>query len=351
MPVARPVRSDLRPRGRGCVTILALDGGGIRGVIPARVLASLEERAGLPACRLFDLVAGTSTGGIIALALTTPGADRTSPRYSAEDLVDLYQTRGPEIFRRSAWHSLTSLGGLAGPKYPADAVEGVLREYFGAARLSDALTSVLVTSYDTAAAAPYFFKSYRQPSGAGPGPPDDHLAWQAARATSAAPTYFPPFLLPGAEPGTPSRSLVDGGVFANNPGMCALADAYKLFGAAGCRYLVVSLGTGKDELALRYEQVKDRGLLRWAVPILKVVFDGVSDTVDYQLAEMADRYWRFQEEGLVQEMDDASPEAVGRLLAAADALVAAHGAELGELARILAENALPAGPAAESQPS
>jgi predicted acylesterase/phospholipase RssA len=349
MPAARPLRSDLLPRGRDLVTILALDGGGIRGIIPARVVEALEERTGMPACRLFDLVAGTSTGGILALGLTAPREDRRSPAYSAADLVRLYRTRGPEIFRRSPWHSIRTLGGLAGPKYAAGPVERVLQESFRNARMSDALAPVLVTSYDTAAAAPFLFKSYRErsPAIAGTGLPDDHLMWQAARATSAAPTYFPPFLLEGAGPRGRARSLVDGGVFANNPAMCALADAYRLFGGARCRYLVVSIGTGNDELRLSYARVKGRGLLRWAIPILKIVFDGVSDTVDYQAAEMADRSYRFQAEEVEQELDDASPDGIRRLAAAADELVERRRSELDELARLLRANLAPSGPVAE----
>ncbi len=356
MPVARPLRAAPSRRDHEYVTILAIDGGGIRGLIPARIVESLERRTGMPACRLFDLVAGTSTGGIIALALTVPGQDRSRPEYSASDLVDLYRTRGPEIFRRSIEHLVVSLGGLAGPKYSAGALERVLRAYFGSARLSDALTPVLVTSYDTAAPAPYLFKSYRRataedPATPGSRLPDDHLMWQAARATSAAPTYFPPFLLRPADPGAADRSLLDGGVFANNPAMCALADAYKMFGGPRSRYLVVSIGTGNDEVKFTHGEVKGRGILRWAIPVLEVVFDGVSDAVDYQTEEMADRYWRFQEDAVVEQMDDASPGAIRRLLCAADELIARRDSDLEEVAALLKANAAPSAPLAGYAPS
>ncbi len=339
------IRTDLAPRGRNHVAVLAVDGGGIRGLIPARVLAALEHRAGMPACRLFDLVAGTSTGGIIALGLTRPG-DAGKPRYAAADILELYRSRGPEIFRRSLGHAVLTLGGLVGPKYSGDALEHVLRDYFGATRLHEALTSVLVTSYDTAGATPYFFKSYRQASPAGSRGPDDHLMWQAARATAAAPTYFPPFRLAPTDPAGAERSLVDGGVFAMNPAMCALADAYKMVPGSNRGTLVVSLGTGNDDLRLPYDAVRRRGLLSWARPILEVVFDGVSDTVDYQAEEMAEAYHRFQEEAVVESMDDASPEAIERLLAAADALVARRDEELTRLAKLLRDNVSPGGPAA-----
>ncbi len=91
MPAARPVRAGLRRRGRRYVTILALDGGGIRGIIPARVVDSLERRTGRPVSALFDLVAGTSTGGILALTLTAPADGGGRPRYAAADLATFYE--------------------------------------------------------------------------------------------------------------------------------------------------------------------------------------------------------------------------------------------------------------------
>jgi predicted acylesterase/phospholipase RssA len=334
------IRTDLEPRGREYVTVLALDGGGMRGLIPARVVEALEKRTGMPACRLFDLIAGTSTGGIVALGLVKPGVD-SKPQYSATDLVDLYRTQGPKIFQWSLGQAVRTLGGLAGPKYPAHNIDGILKGYFGETRVTEALSALLVTSYDTAAARPYFFKSYRQASSwafEDVQNPDDYLMWQAARATSAAPTYFPPFLLKPIDPRAEDKSLLDGGVFAHNPAMCALADATKLLQRFELPCLLVSIGTGHEELRLAHRAVRWRGILRWATPILKIVFDGVSDTVDYQAAEMADQYHRFQVETVAAELDDASPDTIQRLLAAADELISRHDDALTALAKILKEN-------------
>jgi uncharacterized protein len=344
---AHNLRTDIKPRGRRFITVLSLDGGGIRGLIPARIVEALERRTGVPACRMFDMIAGTSTGGIIALGLTRPSASGPKPMYSATELVDLYRTQGAKIFHRSLGHLLWSVDGLAGPKYSSDGIEPVLKDYFGTTRIREALTSVLVTSYDTAAASPYFFKSYRASSASGSGTQDDdYLMWQVARATSAAPTYFPPFRLKSLDPSAADKSLLDGGVFANNPAMCALADAYKLFRDFDMPALVVSVGTGNDDLRLVYNDVKGRGLLSWALPILKVVFDGVSDSVDYEAQEMADEYYRFQEDSVAEQLDDASPEAVQRLLAAADALIAKRDSDLTVLAKVLMDNLSPVAPVA-----
>src|SRR5260370_29866177 len=94
-------------------TILTIDGGGIRGIIPARIIAEIERRTGKAAAHLFDLIAGTSTGGILALALGIPAMQGDSqPKYRSDQLVELYQTYAPHIFSHSLSHSLTSISAL-----------------------------------------------------------------------------------------------------------------------------------------------------------------------------------------------------------------------------------------------
>src|SRR5215210_4815135 len=102
--------------------VLSIDGGGIRGIIPAMVLAEIEARTGKRSAEMFDLVAGTSTGGILALGLTKPGQDG-KPEYSAKKLIDLYETEGRKIFSIPVWHRVHSVGGLAEEKYPATGIE------------------------------------------------------------------------------------------------------------------------------------------------------------------------------------------------------------------------------------
>src|SRR5215211_3541103 len=127
--------------------LLAIDGGGIRGIIPAMVLSEIEKRTGKPISGLFDLIAGTSTGGILALGLAKPGDDG-KPQYTAEKLINLYETEGGRIFSRPIWHRLHAVGNLAEEKYPSKGIEEVSREYLGNARRAEALTEVLVTAYE-----------------------------------------------------------------------------------------------------------------------------------------------------------------------------------------------------------
>ena len=136
--------------------VLAIDGGGIRGLIPALVLDRIEQRVGRPIAECFDLIAGTSTGGILAVGLSCAGDDR--PRWSAADLVALYETEGPRIFDRSLVKTLTSVFGIEDEKYSRENLEEPLDRYLGAARLRDALTELLVPAYETERRFPYFFR-------------------------------------------------------------------------------------------------------------------------------------------------------------------------------------------------
>lgn len=275
--------------------ILTIDGGGIRGLVPATVLADLERRAELPISEMFDLIVGSSTGGILALGLTAPGGGR--PRYTAAALAELYVREGPRIFSRPLGHRIRAVGNLLGPKYPAGPLEDVLDDYLGGVRLSAALTSVVVTAYEIELRTPFFFRSAR----AVDDPSYDWSMAGAARATSAAPTYFPPVRLTAAASDTrDSYALIDGGVFANNPTMVAYAEA-RTVAPDEHDLTIVSLGTGELDRPIRYADARGWGVARWARPILDVVFDGVSDTVDYEVRRMTDdaatdsrRYWRLQ---------------------------------------------------------
>jgi len=163
-----------------------------------------------------------------------------------------------------------------------------------------------------------------------------------ARPTSAAPTYFAPLGFPAPAP-TPAYGLVDGGVYANNPALCAYVEAHTLHPTA-TEFLVVSIGTGQTASPIHYRAAQRWGLARWARPLLSVVFDGVSDTVDYQLGQLLRplpdgrrQLYRFQAALPPTEdaMDDASPRHVDALKRVAHRIVAEQDDALTALARAL----------------
>lgn len=291
--------------------ILSIDGGGVRGVIPATILAALEARLGLRVADIFDLIAGTSTGGILATFFATPDQDGR-PAYSAAMGANLYHTHRDEMFYRSAWRSLFSLAGLTDERYDARSLERVLYRYLDNRTLDQATTRLLITSYDLEARKPYFFKSWTEEA-------KGVALAQAARATSAAPTFFCPLRI---TIGGQTRTLVDGGVFANNPAMCAYAEARRLWPDEPL--CLVSLGTGEMTQPIPYHDAKNWGLAEWAMPILKVVFDGVNDTVDYQLKQfLPDGYFRFQKqlERACEGLDDVDKDNLAALRFEAQRLI------------------------------
>jgi len=274
------------------VRILSIDGGGIRGLIPALVLAEIEKRTQKPIFQLFDLIAGTSTGAILTLALVKP--DRNGkPAYSARDIVTLYEKQGAAIFSRSWWRRFP-LRYLFEEKYSAKPIEAVLNDYFSDSRLRDALTPVVITAYEIEQQFPFLFKSRR----AKQDPTYDFPMKAVARSSSAAPTYFAPFALDSQE-SVGHYALIDGGVYANNPTMCGFVEA-KITHPLAEDFLVVSLGTGEFTRRLPLEKARKWGLISWAQPLLDIVFHGVSAVTDFQMQQLLPpkdqikRYYRFQ---------------------------------------------------------
>ena len=284
--------------------VLTIDGGGIRGLIPARVLEEIERRCERPAGEMFDLVAGTSTGAIIACALTRPQP------LPAERIARIYLDEGPEIFSRSLIKRITSAGGLIDERYESDGLLTSLRRHFGDHRLADAKPAIMLTAYDLVSRSALLLRN-----------DDDMSMVDAAHGSSAAPSYFEP-----AQVG--NLTLVDGGVFATNPAMCAYADV------DGDVELLVSLGCGELTRVLPFEKVKDWGQLEWIRPALDVVFDGTADAVDFQLkALMSADYMRFQTplDHASDDLDAATPENLAALEREARELIAERDADLDAL--------------------
>ena len=275
--------------------ILSIDGGGIRGIIPGQILVAVEsklqERTGNSDARIadyFDLIAGTSTGGIMTCALLCPdAANPARPRYSAAKVVDLYRDNGGTIFSSDLFHKIKSLDGILDEKYPSAGIESVLTTYFGDTRLQQLLKPCLITSFDIKRNKGHFFYSHKA---------RNNDAWdfsllEVARATSAAPTYFEAALDTSATGVT--YPLIDGGVFVNNPALCAYSEARLQFTRQDSETPVTakdmqifSLGTGYSAESIQYSKAKDWGAVEWIKPLISIMMSGVSQTVDFQLHQI-----------------------------------------------------------------
>lgn len=295
--------SDVNAPAKSFRRVLSIDGGGIRGIIPAMVIAHIERRMGQPAHELFDLMVGTSTGGILALGLSRPGSGREA-QFSARRVVRLYEEQGDKIFEYSLWRKLRTVGGILEEAYSHEVLEGILGAYFAGATLGDCEVPAMVTSYDIQNRRTVFLKSWHahhQPV----------LCRDAARATSAAPTYFEPKPL---DTGDVASVLIDGGIFMNSPSVSAYAEARKLF--PDDPIAVLSLGTGELTRPIPFEEARTWGSALWVMSLLDCMFDGVSKAADHQMRLfLGERYQRLQTSLVTasDDIDDASKENIGNL--------------------------------------
>jgi patatin-like phospholipase/acyl hydrolase len=350
-------------------SILSIDGGGIRGIIPCLVLAKIEQLLeNKQIGELFDLVSGTSTGGILAAGLVKRTEDEKF-EYPAKELLKLYLgEEGKKIFSRPLG-PVNFFRQLFASKFSDSNVEEIMQDFFADYKLSQAHPDILITSYDTEAKKPFYFSSLRakqeieqwkkeSAEGKGNGrfePEEDFYLRDVTRATSAAPTYFPPKMIPQRYEQFDRLSLVDGGVFANNPSLLAYLEGkliwkdsraynqkvneYEDFMDRQSKgmyaqvssdnyeapFLLVSIGTGQTKRPYTYERVRTWGAASWVKPIIDILMQGVSESVHYQMQyllppfndeQQTPRYFRLNIE-LDQDysgMDDVSEPTLRQLI-------------------------------------
>lgn len=277
--------------------ILSLDGGGIRGILSGTILAYLEEqiqkKTGNPAAHIgeyFDLVAGTSSGGVLGLICITPD-DTGKFMYSAREALNIYLENGDKIFDASFRKKIESFGGILDEKYEAEELEWALLKYFSDKKLSSVLRPCLLTAYDIGKRKAHFFTSIEAGERK-----EDFFLKDVGRATTAAPTYFEPVLIKSLSGQT--FGLIDGGVFANNPALCAYAEARNIKfsevfkdkekpdNPTAEEMMIVSLGNGEMKKPYPYSQFKNAGIIKWIKPLIDIMMSGNSETVDYQLKQL-----------------------------------------------------------------
>uniref|UniRef100_A0A0E0MND5 Patatin n=1 Tax=Oryza punctata TaxID=4537 RepID=A0A0E0MND5_ORYPU len=343
------------------VTVLTIDGGGIRGVIPGTVLAFLEaelQRLDGPGARLadyFDYIAGTSTGGLITAMLAAPGGHgdgRQRPMFAAKDISPFYLEHGPRIFPQR-WSTLAAkIAAARGPKYDGRYLRGVVRRMLGETTVRNTLTNVVIPTFDVRLLQPVIFSTYEAKNS----PLKNALLSDVCIGTSAAPTYLPAhfFRTHDGAGRTREYNLIDGGVAANNPTMVAMTmiteEIMAKEKAAALyllkpppeeehgRFLVLSIGTGltSDEGLYTAEKCSRWGALSWLrhggmAPIIDIFMAASSDLVDihvaikFQLLHSERNYLRVQANsltGTAAAVDAATPENMGSLVGVGERLLA-----------------------------
>lgn len=243
------------------IRILSLDGGGIRGIMEVIALSTIEKELGKPVSQIFDLIAGSSTGGLIALGLSI-GDENKQPVYSAASLLPFYIQLGKDVFRSSLRHKIASGFGLWGPKYQNKGLEKHLRLVLGDRMMSEAIVPIMLTGYHVEGETGIEFSS----QDAVRFPEDkDCLMREVGLATSAAPVYFD--LANVNFSWGVLRAVADGGLYRNNPALLAYVNARRMYPNRTIE--VYSFGAGKIGAEELEKQLNGRGLLHWLAPIIK----------------------------------------------------------------------------------
>lgn len=333
-------------------TVLSIDGGGIRGLVPARILQELEERTGKPITELFDMIGGTSTGAILAAGLTVPDdTNPQKPKHTAQDLKNFYYTYGPNIFPEMKFKSLRRLSSSA--MYDPKPLEDALKLKLGDAKMKDSLNHLLIPATDIKNFRPVWIthlKGQKDNSAEGW---SSMLMRDAVRASTTAPTYFPSKYYqttPDEEmPNVTHRhALIDGGFFAGNCMRRLMTQARKL-APPDAEIVVVHLGTGNVENSLSPEEFnklgpigmlsKSNGNLLLSLVINMSLMDVANDLRE----EIGERFISF--DGIIDpetdkdapapSMDDASDENLKALEKFAEKIIKDNNAEMDRLCDIL----------------
>ncbi|OVA19052.1 Patatin/Phospholipase A2-related [Macleaya cordata] len=289
------------------ITVLSIDGGGIRGIIPGIILAFLESKLqeidGEDAriADYFDVIAGTSTGGLVTAMLTAPDQHKR-PLFMAKDITQFYLEHCPKIFpqpNRIRSPMVKLMEALMGPKYEGKYFHELLRKILGDRRLNDTLTHVIVPTFDIKLLQPIIFSSFEVEADVS----KNALLSDICISTSSAPTYFPAhyFETKDTEGNVREFNLVDGGVAVNNPALLAVKPVgemppEKLDLPADQvldyrRYVVISLGTGSSKMEKKYnaKMAAKWGLFGWLLsegscPLVDSFTSASGDMVDLHMS-------------------------------------------------------------------
>lgn len=300
------------------VNVLSLDGGGIKSLITLKVLAYIEAQTGKKTGEFFDYIAGTSSGGMLALYLTLPSDDNPNlPRYSASDVIELLQDDSRKIFQPKISTKFLSKPAvqLFNTPYRISTMTDMTDNRFKDYQMKDSTNNIFVLTFDTETNQPVCFTSYDSSY-------NDAPMSMVAAATSVAPFYFSPITY-FDKSFNKNRTLIDGGLVAKNPSVFAYQEAKKLF--PDKKINLLSLGAGYQEKSgYTYEKLKNWGFLKYSLPTYTFMLDGVTNTNhiymdDLQKIDKNYKYYRFQpslckNDGFDNKPDNTSQENFSILL-------------------------------------
>ncbi|XP_058772791.1 patatin-like protein 1 [Vicia villosa] len=318
------------------ITVLSIDGGGVRGIIPGVILAYLESQlqeidgADARLADYFNVIAGTSTGGLITAMLATPDPESNNrPLFAARQIVPFYLKNLPLIFPQKSgiFAPLMNMAKvLTGPKYNGEYLHKTIRGMTGNTLLSQTVTNIVIPSFDVEKFQPTIFSSYQIDAE----PALDVKLSDICIGTSAAPTFLPAhYFEKRDEQGRVIKeyNLIDGSVCANNPTMVAIREVTKDMirqpkgrsvndaGVGLDRFLVISIGTGSNKSEKKYnaKMVAKWGAFTWlfnsgATPVIDCFNEASTDMVDYHNSvlftalQSQDNYLRIQDDTLEGEL-------------------------------------------------
>ncbi|PAN27066.1 hypothetical protein PAHAL_5G056300 [Panicum hallii] len=322
------------PRKGNMITILSIDGGGVKGIIPATFLSFLESKlqdldgSNARIANYFDVIAGTSTGGLITAMLATPSlSNAKQPCYEAKDIVPFYLKHCPHIFpcRTGFFGWLCKIVRIIkliiGPKYNGKYLHKIINDLLGETRVKETLTNIVIPTYDVKCVKPTIFSTFKARSNT---LMDARLA-DVCIGTSAAPTVLPAHYFETVDyhtGATRSFNIIDGGLVANNPTLVAMSEITKQIRLRSKefpetkpldyhRYLVISLGTGLPEQDIKFDalHVAKWGIFQWlgrhyTMPLLHMFLHASSDMTDSHVAnlfksiECSDQLLRIQDHNI-----------------------------------------------------
>ncbi|CAA6659450.1 unnamed protein product [Spirodela intermedia] len=335
------------------ITILSIDGGGVRGIIPATILTFLESELqkldgdGARLADYFDVIAGTSTGGLIASMLAAPDGENR-PLLRAEEIKSFFLVNSDKIFRQRCGllaSIMKACGALWGPRYSGKYLHNLIAEIFGITRFQCMLTKVLIPTFDVKGLHATIFSSFEVKRNSSM----DALLSDVCIGTTAAPTYFPPHYFETKDSKGTVRefNLIDGGVAAYNPALLAIGEVIKEISKEGqdCsghepkesrKILLISLGTGSSKVR-KYSatQASSWGIMGWllaqgSTPLVEMFTRASADMVDihisvvFQTLRSESNYLRIEDDtlsGVAASADNSAKENLDNLVKVGEILL------------------------------